>query len=116
MIVNPVFCKSGKVLNSILKNQSEKTIKIVAKCFKRNPNFKLSKRRKIFLTCSKKPAKLNNLSLYSENNNFRWSKNSIKIILIYIFSGLNLLKTWLWLNQETKILIYNLTVLPGNDR
>ena len=34
------------------------------------------------------------------NDNFRWSKSSIKIILIHIFSSLNLLKIRPWLNQE----------------
>ena len=32
-----------------------------------------------------------------------WSKSSIKIILVYIVSGLNLLKTRPWLNQEGKV-------------
>ena len=50
------------------------------------------------------------------NDNFRWSKNSRKIILIHIFSGLNLLKTRQWFNQETKVMFYNRTVLPVSDR
>ena len=41
------------------------------------------------------------------NDNFRWSKSSITVILIHIFSGLNLLKTRPWLNQERKVIIYN---------
>ena len=57
----------------------------------------LSKRRENCWTCTKKPAKLNNLiviQLYPLiEDNFRWSKSSIKIILVDIGCGLNLLKT-----------------------
>ena len=61
-------CKSGKVFNSILRNQTEKPIKNVAKYFTRNSNFKL------FWMCAKCPPNYyspNYLNLI--NNNFRWS-------------------------------------------
>ena len=64
----------------------------------------LFKRREIFWTCEKKARQI--IWVYTLINNFRWSNSSIKIILIHIFSGLNLLQTQPWLNQETKIMIY----------
>ena len=49
-------------------------------------------------------------------DNFYWSKSSVKIILLHIFSGLNILKTRPFssheLNQETKVKIYNRTIVP----
>ena len=63
MIVNLLFSKFGKKLNHF-KDQTEKPNKNVAKY------------------CTK-----------HSHDNCRWSKSLKKIILIHIFSGLNLLKT-----------------------
>ena len=41
----------------------------------------------------KNPAKLNKLIVYLIKDNFRWSKSSIKIILVDIGCGLNFMKT-----------------------
>ena len=85
--------KSGECLNSILKNQTEKLIKNGQTASQETQSSNLSKRRENCWTCAKKPAKLSNLRVYTLiKDNFRWSKNSIKIILVDTGSGLNFLK------------------------
>ena len=97
MIVNLLFSKSGKGLNSILKNPTEKLMKNVALLvLHKKPKLQTClKGGKIVEHVTKKPAKLNNSSIYTviNDNSFRWSESSLTIILIHIFSGLNLLKT-----------------------
>ena len=56
MIVNTVFSKSGKELNFILKHQTEKPNKNVAKCCTKNPN--LFYKQKKFRMRVKTPAKI----------------------------------------------------------
>ena len=81
MIVNPVFTKSGKGLNFILKRN-----KNVSNCCTRNPNFKLALKAEELQDVWKSPP---NTWVYTLiNDNFRWSKSSKNS-----FWCLNLLKT-----------------------
>ena len=55
MIVNPVFIKSGKVLNSSEKQKNRSQMSQIAS--QETQTSDLFKRREIFWTCAKKPAK-----------------------------------------------------------
>ena len=107
MTVNPEFSKSCKLLNSILKIKQKNRSKMSQSASQETQTSNcLMKRLEHFWGRLRQKA-LQTLI----NDNFRWSKSSIKIILIYIFSGFNLL-----LNQEMKVKIYNQRVGQVNDR
>mgnify|MGYP001794063822 CR=1 FL=1 len=57
MIMNPVFSKSGKVLNSILKNQIENQSKMSPSAAQEIQTSNLFKKREDLWTCAKKLAK-----------------------------------------------------------
>ena len=94
IIVNPVFCKSGKGMNFILKHQTEKpNTKLMSQIAAQETQIStLFERQENFLTHVKMLA--NHLSVV----HFK------KIILTYIISALNLLKTFkLMVKHKVKI-------------